>query len=399
MLNKSHKLHISESMKNNLTTYIDLLKNAFDRKNTADAGLNEQAIRQETEKTSIDLTRTFYGIEDENKQRTFVRNVHSRLVRLSDHLYGTVQRNKTEPPPQSKALASAQQLILNTLQDLIDSIYKDYPALCNGNQKITAYSRPAVTGAIIENLEVLSLPATDPDHLLFEEVKTSVSRRFKEPVITYGLSGYLQAFIREIILVREYNLKPLLQVTLTDLLISFNFNSVSLISLFISSIRNEASKIETETDKITFFNCWLKKIHQLPVSSDSAFDTRRESARDYLDKWLDGEASFLEKNLMLHSGIPHGSGLPFSGDGSKFELNLSVQQIACLIWLFIECGVIKNGGKRDLSTFISEHFCSKKQENISPESLRVKSYSFDESTREKVRLLILTMLKRVSSPM
>jgi len=379
--------------------YVDLLKNVFSGNNPADPELNEQTIRRETEKISSILTRAFYGMENETRQKAFVRNLHAQLVTLSDYFCETGQNDHPEPPPESVDLNHERQFILETLGYLTDSIHERYFPLCNENQKISDYSRSVITSGIIEKLENLSLPATDPEHSLFEEVKTSVSRCFEEPVITYRLISYLQAFTREIILVREHNQKRLVQITLTDLLISFNFNSVSIVSLFVSNIQDEASKIEKEINKITVFNHWMKRVSQSPVSPAGAFDITREPVCDYLHKWLNEEISFHEKSLMLSSAMSYATGISTAGNGFKFELNLSVQQIACLIRLFTDCGVIKNGGKRDLSVFIAEHFCSKKQENISPESLRVKSYSFDEATREKVRLLILTMLERVSSPM
>ena len=378
--------------------YVDLLKNVFSGNNTADPGLNEQTIRQETEKISTGLTRAFYGMENEARQRAFVRNLHARLVTLSDYFCETAQHDHPAPLSGSKGPNREQQLILETLRDLTDSIHQRYFALCDENQKIPDYSRPVVTRGIIEKLGSLNLPATDPEHSLFEEVKTSVSRCFEEPVITYRLIGYLQAFIREIILVREHNLKQPLQVTLSDLLLSFNFNSVSFISYFISNIRDEALKIETATDKITLFNHWMKRVSQSPISQAGAFDTTREPVCDYLCKWLSEEISFHEKSLMLNSGIPYGMGFPFMGNGAKFELDLSVSQIACMMRLFTECRIIKNNGTRELTAFIAEHFRSKKQENISPESIRVKYYNIEESTREEIRQLISAMLRKVSSP-
>jgi hypothetical protein len=385
-------------MESNINEYVDLLKNVFSENHTTDPEQqNEQEISQETEKIRSLLFRTFYCIDDESKQRVFIRNLHARLVSLNDHFYEIFQVDKAEQNEENRN--PVRQFILETLHHLVISIHEHFPQCCNGDQKIPEYSRAVVTDEILEKLEGLGLATTDPDYTLFEEVKASVSRRFNEPIVPYGLISYLQSFIKEIIRIRENNRKKSLQINLTDLLISFNFNSVSVIPCLVSAIQDEASKIETAKDKITFLNHWLKRVSQSPVSPAGAFDTRREPACDFLHKWISEEVAFHEKSLILNSGVPYGNGFPFAGNGTKFELNLSVQQIACLIWLFIECGVIKNGGKRDLSTFIAEHFCSKKQENISPESLRVKSYSFDESTREKVRLLILTMLKRVSSPM
>ncbi len=386
-------------MRNNLTLYVDLLKNVFSGNNTADRETTRQTIKQETEKIGTSLARTFYLTDSESKQRAFVHNLHARLVRLSDYFCETVRKNDEEPLPEISGPDNGQQLILSTLQDLIDSVCRDYPALYDQNQKITDHVRGAVTGEIKEKLESLSMPAGDPEHRLFEEVKASVGQCFEETVITYGLINYLCAFIREIILVKKHNLKPLVGVTITDLLISFNFNSVSVVSLFISNIREEASKIEKESDKITFYNHWLKRVSQLPVGSANAFDSRRESAFDYLHKWLSEEISFHEKSLLLHSGVPYGTALPASGNGAKLELNLSVQQIACFMRLFVENGIIKNGGARDLSVFISEHFRSRRQENISAESLRVKYYNIEESARMEVKKTILDMLQQASSPM
>ena len=186
-------------MRNNLTLYVDLLKHVFSGNNTADRETTRQTIKQETEKIGTSLARTFYQTDSESKQRAFVHNLHARLVRLSDYFCETVRKNDEEPPPEISGPDNGQQLVLSTLQDVIDSVCRDYPALYDQNQKITGiHARGAVTGEIKEKLESLSMPAGDPEHRLFEEVKASVGQCFEKTVITYGLINYLCAFIRDI---------------------------------------------------------------------------------------------------------------------------------------------------------------------------------------------------------
>jgi len=53
-------------MRNNLTLYVDLLKNVFSGNNTADQETTRQTIKQETEKIGTSLARTFYLTDSES---------------------------------------------------------------------------------------------------------------------------------------------------------------------------------------------------------------------------------------------------------------------------------------------------------------------------------------------
>ncbi|MDD4190746.1 MAG: hypothetical protein PHI28_05430 [Mangrovibacterium sp.] len=249
--------------------------------------------------------------------------------------------------------------------------------------------------------KALSLAGTDPDHVLFEKVKTAVLHRLNQSDddITYGLKAYLQALIKEIIQVRESNREHSFCISLADVLIAFNFNPVPVIQYMVSEIKEEVEKIETVRDKIEHLNRRQKKISQVQVKPVCGFYTQNEPASQYISKWIDAEILFYEKDLRLLTGASFPPNPPVvSPCPEKMEVNLSVAQMACLLWLFKECGVTGNSGIYKLFNFVTEHFRSKKQENISAESFKGKYYNIEESTRKEVRQVIMRMLEKVSSP-
>jgi hypothetical protein len=102
----------------------------------------------------------------------------------------------------------------------------------------------------------------------------------------------------------------------------------------------------------------------------------------------------MKKSLLVFSNN-YPAGIPgITGTGFKIETGLSVTQIACFVRLFMDCGVFKNTNVREILTFLAEHIRSKRQENISAESLRLKYYNIEESTRGEVRKVLSQMLEK-----
>jgi hypothetical protein len=64
----------------------------------------------------------------------------------------------------------------------------------------------------------------------------------------------------------------------------------------------------------------------------------------------------------------------------------------------MDCGIFKKSNIREIISFLAEHIRSKKQENISAESFRLKYYNIEESTRESVRNLLFQMLEKSAHP-
>ncbi|MGV8095012.1 MAG: hypothetical protein AB2L24_24425 [Mangrovibacterium sp.] len=390
-----------------INEFIDLLINVFSGKEFPEPGPDDQKIRHETEKIKFVLVRQFYTIDDEDRQRIFIRNFHARLVYLHDYFFERTEKSNPEKPEihdtlvKSPKLLSIHQSVLSVLDDLLAFVMEQFSMWCSERQKIPKRLRLSFTSEILEKLEALDFPVTDPEYALFGKVKDSVCCRLTENHhnVTYRLVSYLRSFIETVGMIRTGRQEHPLLTTLTDILIAANFNAISVMEDLTARIREEVEKIGSAKEQIEYLNSWLKKIDQVPVNPVCTFDEQSESLSLFLCKWIEVEILFHEKSLQLFSDPFYPSGFPGIPGGFKLEVDLSVAQMSCLLRLLKECSIIKSGKIMELFGFLALHFRSKKQENISAESVRGNFYNITESTREEVRKVILRLLKKVSSPL
>jgi hypothetical protein len=108
-----------------------------------------------------------------------------------------------------------------------------------------------------------------------------------------------------------------------------------------------------------------------------------------LEKWLIEEIEKVANHALKT--------WPVSGDHpvKKIALNLSVAQIACIIRLLCLCRVIGDPSLTDIFKFVSTHFSSKKQGQISEESLSNQYYAVSQSTARKVLEIIQQLLDKL----
>jgi len=383
-----------------LNNCIDLLMDWFLAKEIQKSEQFCQNAQQEALKIKPALVQQFYSIKNETRKKTFIRNIHARLVSLSDVLFEAI--DKKEKVEKNQNLTITQKSVLLILDNLLTFILDNFSAYCEMGQKMSKNFQISFAREISKKLEKLRLPDDDPDHILYEKVKASILQRLNANrfEITYGLMSYLNEFVQEIELIRDCNKEHSFSITLNNVLIAYNFNPFPVVHYLITVIIVEVSKIDSAKDKIERLNHWLKKINQVPVKPTYAFDSKHETVHHFLGNWVDEEIRFYEKSLLLFSGFSYPIGIPgVINIGYKIETELSVTQIACMVRLFKECGIIKNNNLRELLNFLAEHTQSKRRESISAESLRLKYYNVEESTREEVRKIIFQFLKKINLPM
>lgn len=83
-------------------------------------------------------------------------------------------------------------------------------------------------------------------------------------------------------------------------------------------------------------------------------------------------------------------------DPKPIETTLSVPQLALFIKLLIDEGIIKNSSYRQLSKLVSKYFKTPYSEKLSAESLRLKTFSFEKQTVNKVKDVIIQLLNNVN---
>jgi hypothetical protein len=360
-----------------------------------------QQIQQNADKLKPFLHQQLCSVDNESGQRMFIRNLHTRLVSINDSLYSLTKGKTKEGPAANTDDFSSLWAVLFILDDFLAFIWYNYKAYCDKGQKMPEKSKAGFIREINGKLEKLGLPGNDPDHLLFEKVKSGVSNRLKDDQagISFGLMAYLDDFIRELVTVRASNKEHSLMIRLMDVLIAFNFNALPVLHYLLSVVIEDLEKFEPVKDKIERLHYWLKQVNQVPVSPNLSFYDDREPVKHFLNNWLCEETRYYEKSLLIFSSN-YPVGVPGIIDpGFKIETDLSVTQIACFVRLFMDCGVFKNTNVREILTFLAEHIRSKRQENISAESLRLKYYNIEESTRGEVRKVLSQMLDKSDRPL
>lgn len=76
---------------------------------------------------------------------------------------------------------------------------------------------------------------------------------------------------------------------------------------------------------------------------------------------------------------------------------MSVSQFALFTKAFVESGVIQNKNVSELIRFLSKFVKTKRSGTISPESLRIKYYDVESSTKDAVKNLLHTAIGYINS--
>ena len=386
-------------MQNKPVNHIDVLLNLIASGDILEAEQYCRLFQKENEKLKSTLFQQFYSFEIKAMQQLFIRNIHARLIFLIDNLFKSAKKSMDDGSNQNRELINARKSVLITLEDLLSFIGENFVESIDPEQKMPLKFYESFILKINEELLRLSLTADGPDRDLFEMVKVSVQNRLSQPGITYGLIAYLNELVREIERVQASNREYSFSITLKDILVAYNFNSLRVVHYLNETILKEVKMIESAKEKIEYLNRWLKEINQVPGKPDCAFNDWHQSMSLFLCNWIREEILFYEKGLLLFSGVYPAGMQSVAHTGYKIETELSVNQLACFVRLFTECEIVKNTNVRELLNFLAEHIRSKKRENISAESLRLKYYNIEESTREEVRKVLFRLLKKSSIPM
>ncbi len=212
--------------------------------------------------------------------------------------------------------------------------------------------------------------------------------------ITFYQASYLYKIVNIIEIQTKKTAIEYDESLLKQRLIHINFNSISFLNYLITEIKNEISEMDSTKGQVEKLYWYLKNLNQTHVKPGYIFNPAQKGIKEFITDWIIEEIIFLEKKLLLSS--PYGNNPQLLDPNFKLITCLSVPQIACFIRLLVESGIIKNKNKKELINFSAMLFQSKRQENISAESLRTKFYNIEESARQEVKNLIIQLLNQIN---
>lgn len=184
-----------------------------------------------------------------------------------------------------------------------------------------------------------------------------------------------------------------------EILLYMNFNDRHYLKYKLKLLSENISSFPTVHQQLTQSKWLLKNIHQQQEQYDFYYNPELPSLKQQICEWLTHEKDYLEHKIMY----PEDKVLPqemAKWHNFKVKTDLSVNELAFLLRVMLEHGLIMNKSKSEVADFFASYFATNNQMAISPDSLRRKMYDYSVSNAEAVKQLLLDLFhtsKRINA--
>jgi len=206
----------------------------------------------------------------------------------------------------------------------------------------------------------------------------------KEPRTTYRKIHYMEILVGSISSLLINQDADLPEEEIQTLLISMDFNTIEYFKHHVGLIRNQLAELDSDAERLEKLAFHHKTINQIQSIHDLIYNPDTNGIKTQLSEWISEEVQFLERkrDLTTTSSIAEND---FAKKDFKLEFDMSVSQFAFFIKAFIETGVIQNKNISELIRFLAKFVKTKRSENISYESFRIKYYNVEDNTKNAVK--------------
>lgn len=309
----------------------------------------------------------------------YFQSYQIQLIELLNNLFTASLENPTKK-------SEAANVLYQFIENLLTSLQVNYPQFFNEDVLIPVPLAQNTIRNLNQTLAQLKEKKKQIPESLYQVVAEPIIQYEQSPFsITYQRHNYLRRYISELEKEHQKNEDRAEQIMTTFLLI--NYNTLSAFQYWTTYLKNEINQLETQKEKIAHLSFRLKGINQLPNLQDVVFDPNIKSLKKMVTQWIKEEKTHLE-SFPESVDIEKERTTPTL----KLEFNLSVPQLAFLIRLLVETGIIKSVSDRQLLSFFAQNVSTKKASNISFESLRIAYYKTESSVIESLKALVIKML-------
>ena len=356
----------------------------------------EELVDQEITRVCDALTNAlFYPIKDHVLER-FMQHHQTAVIDLADKLHGWLQ----QPAPGVVNAPQRELLIrhfISGLFGLLDYFERYFSKYFNMDSKLPeSYGTLAsveLAGPVSKLLGLL--------RALNDEALSSCLSEYLQPFVTaltfpdvsYRELIYLKVLVKELTGVLEKAAAEEREAGLIAMLYYLNFNHLAFFSYCQQRFRNEAATAASGKDYSDLVMAAITATRSIQAKPGFYFHQEWPGIKEMVESWLRDE---LEAANLDFKSVHPSSQVINGTDEEKMELQLSVSQIACLTRLFQEENLYPGTSVTDLLRFISRHYRSKRQQQISIGSLSKEYYGINQVTAAVVRDLLNKAVQRIN---
>jgi hypothetical protein len=206
-----------------------------------------------------------------------------------------------------------------------------------------------------------------------------------ETEITYRDVIYLDELRRHLLSFRPFNNA---ETSLSYMLVHLNFNSEEFYQYWIMNFEEIKSNSETPTECTERLRSLRKELSQTHVRRGFILDVSLPDIKDSLCQWLDKEIEFEEKRQSSADNTIQGQDATI---GATIKFDLSIAQIAYLLYVLVSLKIIQNENISALLKFLSKIIRTSKKEAMSYDYLKGKFYKAESGAR----IAVLNLLHRM----
>jgi hypothetical protein len=323
----------------------------------------------------VDVMAQLFKACKKKAETAYLHATQACAVNLADKLHAYMNQVSQLPLPKSaqRDCISFYKVIENHLLQLLSLLQTSFPEYSNPEQKIPEHDRLQIQPYFEEAAGLLEKRAREG---VDARIIFLVTEPLRKPYpISYGMYAYRSALLAR--------LQSVDARAFTETLILYNFNHGDFVNYLLDGWGVAISQLETKEARAEQWAIHLRTIQRMHPLSVAGLYKHAPSCKQLLVDAIQSEITLCEKQQPLPEAAP----------GAKaIETSLSVAQLAGMVRLMVDAGILTCTSQAALLKNIAANFTARQQKAISPDSLRQKYYHQDPASVSILKTHLSNML-------
>lgn len=368
-----------------------LIRSAIDSAGKSNKAFDEpfaqikNAVAAECKRIKKSFAFCVWELENSQQRFHFVQYHQHRLTILIDELF-RISNQENEKPGFNSRISTEAFFLYNQLEDILNLIQNELSKYFSLDAKMPEPHKAKVIKRIQEKHEDIQTLMNGKENVLIGTCSNHIKVLLvgKDPKATYRKVHYIEMLVESIGSLLKNQDTDFPEGEIQTLLISIDFNSIEYFKYYTKLIQDQIAELDSDAERLEKLAFHNKRINQIQSIHDLVYELDSKGIKSQICEWISEEVQFLERKRDLISAS-HIAENDLVKKDFKLEFDMSVSQFAFFIKSFIETGVIQNKNISELIRFLSKFVKTKRSENISYESFRIKYYNVEDSTKNAVK--------------
>ncbi len=321
-----------------------------------------------------------YECKEQYSFALYIHHHQQDLIRASNTIY-RYQQNTAHP-----LLQTSYTQCMGCIEELLALMRYDFKDHANKLITVTHYYRDE-TAAMVKKYSTAQKKLWKQLNISerLQQIVLSVFEEYieEEDCCSYQRYHYLQKLNASLLQSKDEN-------SLIESLFAMNYNSFLFIKWYANNLTDRSQSNDKNESRKQILHTQLQENDQRMQLQDIALFPEEQSVKTAIRRHLEAETQCLQlqESAVTYKGI--NDKIP------KIQLDLSVKEIACIIKLMEETGMIKYEFKKDIFEWVVTHCSSKEQTEISYGSLYKNYRDIEPATKKSVKNILLKLLNIVN---